>query len=87
MAGNSAEMKVKATMDNSDLKKNAKESKDALRDFAKVGDCVSSAHIAKVWARGDLKDILGVEHIHILSHQGHFAEHEFQRFHIHNRIA
>ncbi len=43
MAGNSAEMKVKATMDNSDLKKNAKESKDALKDFAKVGeDAVSS---------------------------------------------
>lgn len=43
MAGNSAEMKVKATMDNSDLKKKAKESKDALRDFAKVGeDAVSS---------------------------------------------
>lgn len=43
MAGNSAEMKVKATMDNSDLKKKAKESKDALRDFATVGeDAVSS---------------------------------------------
>lgn len=43
MAGNSAEMKVKATMDNSDLKKKAKESKDALKDFAKVGeDAVSS---------------------------------------------
>lgn len=43
MAGNSAEMKVKATMDNSDLKKRAKESKEALRDFAKVGeDAVSS---------------------------------------------
>lgn len=43
MAGNSAEMKVKATIDNSDLKKKAKESKDALRDFAKVGeDAVSS---------------------------------------------
>lgn len=43
MAGNSAEMKVKATMDNSDLKKKSKESKDALRDFAKVGeDAVSS---------------------------------------------
>lgn len=40
---NSAEMKVKATMDNSDLKKRSKESKDALRDFAKVGeDAVSS---------------------------------------------
>lgn len=40
---NSAEMKVKATMDNSDLKKKSKESKDALRDFAKVGeDAVSS---------------------------------------------
>ena len=37
MAGNSAEMKVKATMDNSDLKKKSKESKDALKDFAKVG--------------------------------------------------
>lgn len=43
MAGNSAEMKVKATMDNSDLKKRSKESKDALKDFAKVGeDAVSS---------------------------------------------
>lgn len=43
MAGNSAEMKVKATMDNSDLKKKAKESKDALKDFAKIGeDAVSS---------------------------------------------
>lgn len=43
MAGNSAEMKVKATMDNSDLKKKSKESKDALKDFAKVGeDAVSS---------------------------------------------
>lgn len=43
MAGNSAEMKVKATMDNSDLKKKSKESKEALRDFAKVGtDAVSS---------------------------------------------
>lgn len=43
MAGNSAEMKVKATMDNSDLKKRSKESKEALRDFAKVGeDAVSS---------------------------------------------
>lgn len=43
MAGNSAEMKVKATMDNSDLKKKAKESKEALKDFAKVGeDAVSS---------------------------------------------
>lgn len=43
MAGNSAEMKVKATMDNSNLKKKAKESKDALKDFAKVGeDAVSS---------------------------------------------
>lgn len=43
MAGNSAEMKVKATMDNSDLKKKTKESKEALKDFAKVGeDAVSS---------------------------------------------
>ena len=40
---NSAEMKVRATMDNSDVKKRSKESKDALRDFAKVGeDAVSS---------------------------------------------
>lgn len=39
----SANLKVKATMDNSDLKKRAKESKEALRDFAKVGeDAVSS---------------------------------------------
>ena len=42
MAG-SAEMKVKATMDNSDLKKKSKESKEAMKDFAKVGgDAVSS---------------------------------------------
>ena len=40
---NNAETKVRATMDNSDLKKRSKESKDALRDFAKVGeDAVSS---------------------------------------------
>lgn len=39
----SANLKVKATMDNSDLKKRAKESKEALRDFAKVGeDAVNS---------------------------------------------
>lgn len=43
MAGNSAEMKVKATMDNSDLKKKSKESKEALRDFAKVGEDAVSA--------------------------------------------
>ena len=43
MAGSSAEMKVRATMDNSDLKKRSKESKEALKDFAKVGeDAVSS---------------------------------------------
>ena len=43
MAGSSAEMKVRATMDNSDLKKKSKESKEALKDFAKVGeDAVSS---------------------------------------------
>lgn len=39
----SANLKVKATMDNSDLKKRCKESKEALRDFTKVGeDAVSS---------------------------------------------
>lgn len=39
----SANLKVKATMDNSDLKKRCKESKEALRDFSKVGeDAVSS---------------------------------------------
>lgn len=38
MANKSAELKVKATMDNSDLKKKSKESKEALRDFAKVGE-------------------------------------------------
>lgn len=39
----SANLKVKATMDNSDLKKRSKESKEALRDFSKVGeDAVSS---------------------------------------------
>lgn len=36
MAGK-PEMKVKATMDNSDLKKKSRESKDALRDFEKAG--------------------------------------------------
>lgn len=39
----SANLKVKATMDNSVLKKRCKESKEALRDFTKVGeDAVSS---------------------------------------------
>lgn len=39
----SANLKVKATMDNSDLKKRSKESKEALRDFSKVGeDAVNS---------------------------------------------
>ena len=38
MTNKSAELKVKATMDNSDLKKKSKESKEALRDFAKVGE-------------------------------------------------
>ncbi len=43
MADSSANLKVKATMDNSDLKKKSKESKDALKDFAQVGeDAVSS---------------------------------------------
>ena len=43
MANKSAELKVKATMDNSELKKKSKESKEAMRDFAKVGeDAVNS---------------------------------------------
>lgn len=37
MANNAPQMKVKATMDNSDLKKRSQESKDALRDFQKTG--------------------------------------------------
>lgn len=37
MAGNSPNLKVRATMDNSDLKKKSKENKDALRDFQKAG--------------------------------------------------
>lgn len=38
MADSSANLKVKATMDNADLKKKCKESKDALRDFSQVGE-------------------------------------------------
>lgn len=37
MANNAPQMKVKATMDNSDLKKRSQESKEALRDFQKAG--------------------------------------------------
>ena len=37
MANNAPQMKVKATMDNSDLKKRSQESKEALRDFQKTG--------------------------------------------------
>lgn len=37
MANNAPQMKVKATMDNSELKKRTQESKDALRDFQKTG--------------------------------------------------
>lgn len=37
MASNSPNLKVKATMDNSDLKKKSQESKTALRDFQKAG--------------------------------------------------
>lgn len=37
MAGNSPNLKVRATMDNSDLKKKSQENKDALRDFEKTG--------------------------------------------------
>ena len=37
MASNSPNLKVKATMDNSDLKKKSQESKAALRDFQKTG--------------------------------------------------
>lgn len=37
MASNSPNMKVRATMDNSDLKKKSQESKAALRDFEKAG--------------------------------------------------
>lgn len=37
MAGNSPNLKVRATMDNADLKKKSQESKDALRDFQKTG--------------------------------------------------
>ena len=59
MAGNSAEMKVKATMDNSDLKKKAKESKDALKDFAKVGeDAVSSLGSAFGVNTGKIKQMI-----------------------------
>lgn len=38
MADSSANLKVKATMDNADLKKKCKDSKDALRDFSKVSE-------------------------------------------------
>ena len=37
MANNAPNLKVKATMDNSDIKKRSKESKEALRDFQKTG--------------------------------------------------
>lgn len=38
MADSSANLKVKATMDNADLKKKCKESQNALRDFSQVGE-------------------------------------------------
>lgn len=61
MAGNSAEMKVKATMDNSDLKKKSKESKEALRDFAKVGtDAVSSLGNAFGVNTGKIEQMMSV---------------------------
>lgn len=37
MANNAPNLKVKATMDNSDIKKRSQESKEALRDFQKTG--------------------------------------------------
>ena len=37
MANNAPNLKVKATMDNSDIKKKSQESKEALRDFQKTG--------------------------------------------------
>lgn len=37
MANNEPNLKVKATMDNSDIKKRSQESKEALRDFQKTG--------------------------------------------------
>lgn len=59
MASNSPNMKVRATMDNSDLKKKSQESKAALRDFEKAGtDAVSKLGEAFGVNTGKLEQML-----------------------------
>lgn len=59
MASNSPNMKVRATMDNSDLKKKSQESKAALRDFEKAGtDAVSKLGDAFGVNTGKLEQML-----------------------------